>query len=186
MTFPKIVSQHKFNRTVVFFILLLTATSFVSAQTAKKVEELVDFVSGGKLRVETRATPYQLIGDFDGDKIEDVAVVVSLSDTAADIAKSVRIEYPYYFKKEVDPEILALMIVHGKGKGWQFAQKSSVLFLGRNSVLLFQKSRLDEIGDGMELVKDKRGRVGIYFTTEGADGTLKWNGRRYVWTESQP
>lgn len=179
----------KFHKIVRVFLLVLSfaaATVFAEAQTAKTVEDLVPSISGGKLQVETRATPYQLVADFDGDKIKDVAVVVSLNDTPENVAKAVRVEYPYYFKKEVDAEILALMIVHGSGKGWQFAQKSAVLFLGRNSVLLFQKSRLGEKGIGMELEKDRRGRVGIYFITEGSDGTLRWNGKKYVWTESQP
>ena len=180
------VGQAKFNRALAFFTLLFASNFYATAQTAKKVEDLVNSLSAGKLQVEIRATPYQLVADFNGDKIKDVAVVVKLSDTIENISKKIRIEYPYYFKKEVDREILALMIVHGKGKGWQFAQKSAVLFLGRNSALIFQKDRLDETGDGMKLEKDKRGRAGIYFITEGSDGTLKWNGRKYVWTETQP
>ncbi len=186
MTLLKIVRQAKFNRAAAFFALLLVSNFAAQAQTAKKVEDLVKSLSGGKLQVETKATPYQLVADFDGDKIKDVAVVVSLSDTVENIAKNVKIVYPYFFKKEVDTEILALFIIHGKGKGWQYAQKSAVLFLGRNSALIFQKDRLGESGDGMELEKDKRGRVGIYFITEGSSGTIKWNGKKYVWTETQP
>jgi hypothetical protein len=173
-------------RTAVFFVLSVCLNLSIPAQTASKVEDLVKSLSGEKLKVESKATPYKLVGDFNGDKIEDVAVIVSLSDTVEKTAKTVKVAYPYYFGKEVDAEDLALFIIHGKGKGWQFAQKSSVLFLGRNSALIFQKARLGEKGDGMELDKDKRGKVSIYFVTEGSSGTLKWNGKKYVWTESHP
>ncbi len=171
---------------VFFFALLLCVPTFLMAQTATSVEDLVKSLSKNTLQVETKATPYKLTGDFNGDKVEDVAVVVSLSDTVENIGKAVKIEYPYYFGKDVDAEILALFIIHGKDKGWQFAQKSSVLLLGRNSALIFQKSRLDETGDAMKIKKNKRGKVSLYLITEGADGTIKWNGRKYVWTESQP
>lgn len=159
------------------------------AQTAKNVEDLVKSVSGGKLTVETKAKPYELIGDFNGDKIKDVAVIVDLSDTVENVAKSVNIEYPYYTGKEVDADALALFIIHGKGKGWQFAQKSSILFLGSNSALIFQKPRLGEYGENggnWEIQKDKRGKVHLFFATEGSDGTLRWNGKKYVWTETEP
>ena len=168
----------------VFFVFPVCFNPSVQAQTASNVEDLVKLLSGEKLKVETRATPYQLVGDFNGDKIKDVAVIVSLSDTVKNVGKTVKIRYPYYFEKEVDAKDLALLIIHGKGKGWQFAQKSSVLLLGRSSALIFQKDRLGETGDGMELDKDKRGKAGIYFVTEGSSGTLKWNGKKYTWTES--
>ncbi|MGI8789053.1 MAG: hypothetical protein ACR2HG_15030 [Pyrinomonadaceae bacterium] len=170
-----------------FLAMLFCFNLTVEAQTAKSVEEIVKSISGDTLQVETKATPYKLVADFDGDKIKDVAVIVRLSDTVKNIAKNVKIEYPYYFGKDkIDTELLALFIIHGKGKGWQFAQKSSVLLLGRSSALIFQKERLNETGDGMKLEKDKRGRTGIYLITEGADGTIKWNGKKYTWTESQP
>jgi hypothetical protein len=171
---------------ILFSTLLFGLQLSVNAQNIKRVEDLVKSLSNEKLKVETRATPYQLVGDFNGDKVNDVAVIVSLSDTVEKTAKTVKVAYPYYFGKEVDAEDLALFIIHGKGKGWQFAQKSSVLFLGRNSALIFQKARLGEKGDGMELDKDKRGKVSIYFVTEGSSGTLKWNGKKYIWTESEP
>ena len=88
--------------------------------------------------------------------------------------------------KEVNTELLALFIVHGKGKGWQFAQKSAVLLLGRNSVLIFQKERLNETGDGMRIEKNKGGKISIIFPTEASDGILKWDGKKYSWTETQP
>lgn len=173
--------------TTAFCLTLIPVLNFsVAAQTAQSVKSLVESISGGKLQTETRATPYKLTADFDGDKIEDVAVIVSLAATPASLAKTVKVEYPYYFGKQVNKDLLALFIIHGSGKGWQFAQKSSVLLLGRNSALIFQKSRLDETGDGMEIEKDERGKNGIYMVTEGSDGTIKWNGKKYVWTETQP
>lgn len=169
--------------------LLMGLNFSVKAQTAKSIEELVKSISGGKLAVETKAVPYKLIGDFDGDKVKDVAVIVGLSDTVENIAKVVKIQYPYYSEKEVDTEDLALLIIHGKGKGWQVAQKSSILFLGRSSALIFQKPRLGEHGENgenWEIKQDKRGKVKLFFATEGSDGTMKWNGKRYKWTETNP
>ena len=174
-------------RTLFLFGMFLFGLNFsIKAQTTSTAEDLVKSLSGGKLRVESRATPHQLVGDFDGDKIEDVAIIVDLADTPENIAKTVKVAYPYYYGKKVDPNILAVFIIHGKGKGWKFAQKSSVLFLGQNSVLIFQKSRLAETGAGMEIEKNRRGKSSIVFITEGSDGTLSWNGRKYTWTESQP
>lgn len=158
------------------------------AQTAKSVEDLVKSISGGKLRVETRASPYKLVGDFNADKIEDVAVIVDLADSVEHIKKTVKIENPYApaWGSRINTKILALFIVHGGGKGWQYAQKSSVLFVGRNSVLIFEKERLDDPGEGMRIEKDKRGKVSIIFPTEASQGILKWNGKRYAWTETEP
>ncbi len=180
-------------------LLALTATACLTllfglgisakAQTASSVEDLVKTLSDKKLQIETKAAPYQLVGDFNGDKIEDVAVIVSLSDTIENIGKTVKIEYPYAraWGKKVKAEDLALFIIHGKGKGWQLAQKSTVLLAGQNSVLIFQKSRLgSDLVRAMEVEKDKRGRTSIVFITEGSDGTLKWNGKKYTWTESHP
>lgn len=183
------VKVFKLMLTAVFMMLFGLTSSAAEPQTAKKVEDLVKSLSGSKLKVETKAVPYQLVGDFNGDKIKDVAVIVSLSDTVKNIAKTVKIEYPYYSGKEVDAEDLALFVIHGAGKGWQFAQKSSVLFLGRSSALIFQKSRLGEHGENgnnWEIEKDKRGRERLFFATEGSDGTLKWNGKKYIWTETNP
>lgn len=185
------------KRKAINFATMLTAIltlplwlSFpAKAQTAKSAEDLVKSISGGKLKVETKAVPYELIGDFNGDKVKDVAVIVSLSDTPANVAKSVKVQYPYYGEKEVSTEDLALFIIHGKGKGWQFAQKNSVLFLGRSSALIFQKPRLGEHGENgsnWEIKQDKRGKVSLFFATEGSDGTMKWNGKRYKWTETNP
>lgn len=172
----------------VFFILLFGLSFPVKGQTASCLEGLVKSLSDGKLQVETRATPYKLIGDFDGDKIEDVAVVVSLLDTVENIGKKVKIKNPYAraWGKEINPDLLALFIIHGKGKGWQVAQKSSVLLVGRNSVLIFQKERLNETGDGMKIEKNKGGKISIIFPTEASDGLLKWDGKKYTWRETQP
>ncbi len=171
---------------VFFSALLFCLPLCASAQTATSVECLVKVMSKNTLEVETKATPYKLTGDFDGDKIEDVAVVVKLSDTVKNIENAVTVEYPYAFGKDVDTDILALFIIHGKNKGWQVAQKSSVLLLGRNSALVFEKSRLNETGEAMRIQKKKGGKDSLYLITEGADGTIRWNGKKYVWTESQP
>lgn len=99
-----------------------------------------------------------------------------------------KIENPYEraWGKEVNTELLALFIIHGKGKGWQLAQKSSVLFLGRNSALIFEKERLNETGEGVSIEKDKAGKISLVFPTEASEGILKWNGKRYTWRETQP
>lgn len=174
---------------LVIFVPVFNLNSSASAQTASTVEELVKSLSGGTLQVETKAAPYKLVADFDGDKIKDVAVIVSLADTPANVAKNVKVQYPYYSEKEVSTDDLALFIIHGKDKGWEYAQKSSVLFLGRNSALIFQRDRLGESGEkgnNWEIKKDKRGKSTLFFGTEASSGTLQWNGKKYVWTESEP
>lgn len=174
---------------VSIFVMLSCGLSFSArAQTASNVEDLVELISDGKLRVEMRATPYTLTGDFNGDKIEDVAVIVDINDTVENIGRAIKIENPYAraWGNEINTKLLALFIIHGKGKGWQFAQKSSVLLLGRNSALIFQKERLNETGKGMQIEKGKRGKVSIIFPTEASEGILNWNGKKYSWRETQP
>ena len=81
---------------LIVFLTILSGLNFsAEAQTASSVEDLVRSLSDRKLRVETRATPYKLVGDFNGDKVKDVAVIVSFSDTVENIGKRVRIENPY-------------------------------------------------------------------------------------------
>lgn len=171
------------------FITLLTlmfCLQFsVNAQAASNVEDLVKSLSGGKLKVETRARPYKLSADFNGDKVEDTAVIVELLDSPKSISPTVKKAYPYYLNS-VAKNDLVMLIIHGTGKGWEFAQKESILLLGHNSALVFEKERFNEQGDSVEIEKDKRGKVRLFFSTEGAEGYLKWNGKRYVWWETQP
>lgn len=61
---------------ITFFTLLFSLSFSAKAQTASCAEDLVKTLSDGKLQVETRAIPYKLVGDFNGDKIEDLAVIV--------------------------------------------------------------------------------------------------------------
>ena len=180
----KIIGKSLLKR-IFFFAFLFGLSLSVKAQTAKTVEEIVESVSGGKLRVETKATPYKLAADLNGDKVEDVAVVVELLELPKNISPTVKKVYPYY-TQEVSKNDLALLIIHGKGKGWQYAQKETILLVGSNSALIFEKSRLDEKGDAIEIKKDKNGRVKLLFSTEGSEGYLKWNGKKYVWWETNP
>lgn len=173
----------------VIFVFLFGSIFVIKAQTTADIGKVVKSLSNGKLKVETQAAPYSLVGDFDGDKVEDAAVIVSFTDSIESIGKVVKINYPYAqaWGKKVKADDLALFIIHGKGKGWRFKQKSSVLMLGANSVLIFQKRRLgSDLNRGMEIEKDKRGKLSIVFITEGSEGILKWNGKKYTWRETQP
>ena len=181
--------RFSFHSATVIFVFLFGYTFGVKAQTTADIDKVVKSLSDGKLKVETQAAPYNLVGDFDGDKVEDAAVIVSFTDSVENIGKVVTIKYPYAraWGKKVKADDLALFIIHGKGKGWQSEQKSSVLMLGENSVLIFQKRRLgSDLERGMEIEKDKRGKLSIVFVTEGSEGILKWNGKKYTWRETQP
>jgi hypothetical protein len=183
------VSWFSLRLATVIFVFLFGSALSIKAQTTADFEKLVKSLSDGKLKVETQAAPYYLVGDFNGDKIEDAAVIVSLIDKVENVGKVVKIEYPYAqaWGKKVKADDLALFIIHGKGKGWQSEQKSSVLMLGENSVLIFQKSRLgSDLVKAMEIEKDKRGKVSIVLITEASEGILKWNGKKYTWRETEP
>lgn len=105
----KVISAY-LSTLIAFFTLLLCLQISVKAQMASSVEDLIKSISDGKLQVETKAVPYKLVADFNGDKAKDVAVIVSLSDTVENIAKNVKIEYPYLFGKEVSTDDLALFM----------------------------------------------------------------------------
>lgn len=181
--------RFSFRSAAVIFVSLSGSTFSVKAQTAADFNKVVKSLSDGKLKIETQAAPYNLVGDFDGDKVEDAAIIVSFTDSVENIGKIVKVNYPYAqaWGKKVKADDLALFIIHGKGKGWRSEQKSSVLMLGENSVLIFQKRRLgSDLERGMEVEKDKRGKLSIVFITEGSEGILKWNGKKYTWRETQP
>ncbi len=187
MKFLKIKRQIQSSpaKIIGFLILFLGLSFSIRAQTEASVEKLVNSLSAGKLRVESKATPYKLTGDFNGDKIEDIAIIVELMDSPENVSSKIKKVYPYY-SKEVAKNDLMMLIVHGAGKGWKTAQKESFLLIGENSALIFEKQRLAEKGDGVKIEKDKGGKLRLYFPTEGSEGYLKWNGKKYVWWESEP
>lgn len=183
------INKRKVNSLVLtlttYFMLLLCLSLSINAQTVQSVEDLVKLLSDGKLKVETRAVPYQLAGDFNGDKVKDIAVIVELLDLPKNISPAIKKVYPYYIKTVAQNDLI-MLIIHGKGKGWQFAQKESILLLGRNGAMIFDKERLNEEGEKIEIEKTKDNKTRIFFSTEAASGALKWNGKKYIWSETQP
>lgn len=183
-----------FKRAVIFFLLLVSMVGMTSAQSLKDVEKLVTKLSKGKLRVESRATPYMLAGDFNRDGVKDAAIVVELKDSYKKIGYPIKVRNPYApsWGKEVDESLLQLLIIHGKGKGWRFAQKENILLVGRNSVGVFQKERLGaepnlkNEGDFFTIERSKKWRIQLVFFTEASEGILWWNGKNYQWTETEP
>jgi hypothetical protein len=142
----------------------------------------------------------EMVGDFNSDGIKDIAVIVQLSQQDMSGLKNVK----SYFKidylcgtsvpclSEVESENPALLIIHGKTKGWElkktwsFKMKSGILLRGRSNVHAFQKSRFSEKVSGMEIVKGKNGKVWLEFSTEASEGILKWKAGRYIWEETEP
>lgn len=174
-----------FLLSLIIFALTFCLSICAEAQTERSVKEIVKTLSGGKLKVETRAKPYKLEADFNGDKIKDAAIVVELLDLPKNIGAKIKKAYPYYSKKASKND-LAMLIIHGAGKGWRTAQKESILLVGENSAMIFEKERFNEEGDSVEIERQKNGRVRLFFSTEGSEGYLKWNGKRYVWWETNP
>jgi hypothetical protein len=179
---------------ILLSMLLLNAPiSFAQNNTKDLVKTLSSntLVSGGLA---------EIIADFNGDGIKDIAVIVELSQTNASGLKSIKshfsIDYlcgtPAPCTDDIDSENSALLIIHGKNKGWElrnvssFKMKSGILLRGRSNVYAFQKSRFSEKVSGMKIVKGKNGKVWLEFSTEASEGILKWKAGKYTWYETEP
>jgi hypothetical protein len=136
---------------------------------------------------ESRATPF-MIGDFNGDSSEDIAVVVKprkLSDLNSEYVNWI-LEDPHHLQQAsvaVDKNDLLLAVIHGhKGEGWrhEFARQTYLLknVVGTDLETMSIK-RLRSSGES-RLLPSLRGDV-IREKLKGSGGIIYWTGGKYAW-----
>lgn len=161
---------------------------------------------GVAVEVVTAFSPYRVTGDFNGDRLQDLAVVVRIKGSRKQLPKDVRLLNPFessgslHFPANPSRENrLALAIVHS----WQNAVASGkFLLLGESPILILQNARAISSGasDRTNLIglrnrnprrrssepfpRNAKGDVILLGTEVGGDSLLYWNGRSYSWEDS--
>jgi hypothetical protein len=190
------------------FLCTLVITPAGNAQSrtpGNAVAPAVQKHFGTTAEAVTSFQPFYVIGDFNGDGVPDLAVVVRLKARRLTLPADVKLLNPFerggaikFPNNPVDENKLAIAIVHS----WnQPVAAGKLVLLGDSPILILQNARAisSERGDRLNLIglrsrRAKRGRGEILpggskgdvilLTTEvGGDGLLYWNGRTYLWEE---
>lgn len=154
----------------------------------------------------TAFQPFYVVGDFNGDAVEDAAIVVRIKERRTALSRNVRLLNPFEsrgaIKFPTNPSAqnkLGLAILHS----WKSAESpGKFLLIGESPILLLQYSRAtsSEQGDRQNLIdlwtrrgkarpgetlpRGARGDVILLATEVGADSLLYWNGRTYLWEDA--
>ena len=171
------------------------------AQTAT-VTAAVQASFGTALEAVTGFQPFYVTGDFNGDAIQDIAVVVRIKGPRSALPKDVRLVNPFWKSPKVtyptNPAAenkVGLAIIHS----WKTQTATKFLLIGEAGILVFDYDRTsDPTGAknlidvmkkrgkrpaGMEYPRGARGDVILLFTQVGDETPLFWNGRTYRWIE---
>ena len=136
---------------------------------------------------DSRPMPF-MIGDFNGDSSEDIAVVVKprkLSDLNSEYVNWI-LEDPHHLQQasmNVRKNDLLLAVIHGhKGEGWrhEFARQTYLLknVVGTDLETMSIK-QLQSSGES-RLLPSLRGDV-IREKLKGSSGIIYWTGGKYAW-----
>lgn len=158
------------------------------------------------VEVVTTFSPYHVTGDFNGDRVQDLAVVVRLKGSRNQLPKDVRLLNPFesgrtiHFPANASRESrLALAVVHS----WKNpVAGGKFLLLGESPILIMQNARAtsSEASDRTDLIgvrnrngsrrssehfpRNAKGDLILLGTEVGGDSLLYWNGRGYSWEDS--
>ena len=136
---------------------------------------------------DSRRTPF-MIGDFNGDRSEDIAVVVKprkLSDLNSEYVNWT-LEDPHHLMQasmNVSKNDLLLAVIHGhKGKGWrhEFARQTYLLKNAVGTDLETMSIKQLQSSGKSRLLPPLRGDV-IRETLNGRGGIIYWTGAKYAW-----
>ncbi len=157
--------------------------------TASEVEDGLRRVFGGTVR--PAGARHFLVGDFNGDGAEDVAVPVSpRPDRLADINDGLanwRIQdalAPDPAEATVRPEEVLLAVVHGYGpRGWRDAQaRQCYLVRHATGAPLERRPRTELLRYAQRVPDEPRLAGDVILASMGSRaGFLYWTGARYAW-----
>jgi len=174
-----------------------------SAAIVKAVQEAF----GPAVEAMTALKPFHLTGDFNGDGIKDLFVVVNIKLKRSELKKDVLVLNPFYSDPAyppgypVDPAAnprRGFVIMHGAKTGWNHPLPRGKFLLAGDSPITVTMSSVtgpSEYGNVyFQLFKkgskdyrnlSKRRAKGdlIDLPTNGAGSFLYWNGRTYRWEE---
>ena len=186
------------------------ATTPNSAQTSARqpatVSAALQTNFGATVEASTAFKPFYMTGDFNGDGVQDIAVVVRIKETRSALPKDVRLLNPFEVGRSIkfpaNPAAenkLALAIIHG----WKNPKASAkYLLVGDSPILILDYQRLvsDQPADRQDLIglmprrgrrpqgstypRGAKGDVILLGNQVGDNSPLYWNGRTYVWEDS--
>ena len=219
----RVQTNRPFKGEVVFLLLVVLLASYASgllAQTKTQrkapqpsqasLREALQKSFGSAVEPVTAFKPYYLTGDFNGDRAQDILIVVRITGPRAELASDVTLYNPFERPKAVFPAnpsanpTLAFAIIHGRKPGWQTPPAlEKFLLLGQTPILILNYGRAINATPGdtnalMELLKKRSTKFrgdgwppaaakgdAIMLATEATDSILYWNGKNYRWEEAE-
>jgi hypothetical protein len=187
----------------------LTAVASLSARPVVPYDNQSEVITrtlrtsfGPAVEAVTESNPFHLTGDFNGDGMQDLLVLVVIKLKRTELMKDVRVLNPFYQDAGPgyprDPATKtrrALAIIHGSKSGWSNPLPRGKFLLSGESPILVTFMDRDPPRDGMKVVKrgskqsrlfPRRARMHgdiIDMATGGAAAFLYWDGRTYQWDE---
>lgn len=167
-----------------------TASTFTPGSRPTEAEMRATVQRNYEDAVSIDTTKPYLIGDFNGDHSEDIAIVVKpakgkLSDLNSEFANWIledphRIEARKNTNRVSNNEVL-LAVIHGHERdGWRNAMARQTYLLKNAVGAEFEKQSPQQISTGSKSLPVLRGDV-IREKLAGTSGIIFWTGAKYAW-----
>ena len=170
---PQVLCSCLLRRLVVLMLVTLvlfggkSADALAQAKNSPAGKSVVesDLLKSFGLTVEavTSFTPYYLTGDFNGDTVADMLIVVRLKARRSELPKDVTVLNPFYKNQgpayPADPKkepTLALVIFHGSNPKLPNSPAQKFLLVGPSPVLILENDRAQAEPDASGREGDRR------------------------------
>ena len=157
----RVQTNRTFKEQVIFLLLVVLLANNVcslSGQTKTQtkasqlsqttLKNMLQTSFGSAVEPVSAFKPYYLTGDFNGDRAQDILIVVRIKGTRAELASDVTLYNPFERPKAVFPTnpsanpTLAFAIIHGSKPGWQTPPAlEKFLLLGETPILILNYGR---------------------------------------------
>lgn len=203
-------TYHTFAFALLF--VFVSSTIFVSStgksqsNTSAEIETVLRSAFGMTVESVKQFKPFSVTGDFNGDGVADLLVIVRITGHRSELPKDVLAMNPFELNRKAtfpsDPAIenrLAIAIVHS----WKSPQPAAkFLLIGESPILILDyeravSGRAEDSKDLMSVMKRRgprpkgqkfpataRGDVVLLANQVGDNSLLYWNGRTYRWQDS--
>jgi hypothetical protein len=185
---------------VITVCLLSAASTSAQAPTPAILGEAVQKSFGSVVEAVTYSKPFYLTGDINGDRVQDLIIVVRVKGNRSSLAKDVRVLNPFapeagitFPTNPARENKFAIAVIHS----WKNSPTAGkFLLIGDSPILILENSRPTsgpEAGDMKLMARNTRrrdfpraakGDVILLVTEVGGDSQLYWNGKTYVWEDS--